>query len=390
MKIILVSDAIPPIINGVTTLLATTANTLTDMGHEVLVICAKPKELSLRPPFKKAKTVQYRSIPAMIYPKFRIALPNPIKTASVISRFQPDIIHSFSPSPLAVDYLLSANLLKVPYVSTYTTQLNNKQYIQIAIKTNQVEHIEGIIEMYFKWFYSKCNVVLSEAKSMVPNMVDAGVPEDKIVVSPSPSDLSSIRILNDAEKKTLWQKYGVKRISAVYLGRLSIEKNLTTLINIWKEVTKALPEAVLAIIGEGKEEGNLKKLIKDLQLDKNVLFVGSTSHDDLMKSGFLSASDIFVSASTSETLGLAAIEGMASGIPPVLFDATGVSDSITDQGFIVEKDNAEKFVDAIIKLLKDPNTRKIMGEKAKVFSEFYDSNNAVNRFLSVYSNISKK
>ncbi len=132
-----------------------------------------------------------------------------------------------------------------------------------------------------------------------------------------------------------------------------LEKYLTTLINIWKEVTKALPEAVLAIIGEGKEEGNLKKLIKDLQLDKNVLFVGSTSHDDLMKSGFLSASDIFVSASTSETLGLAAIEGMASGIPPVLFDATGVSDSITDQGIIVEKDNAEKFVDAIIKLLKD-------------------------------------
>lgn len=384
----MVSDAIPPVTNGVSTLVVTVANKLTRMGHEVHVVCADNKANDTFNPFEKAKLIRYTSIPAIFYPKFRLAIPNPIKTHELLKQIEPDIIHSFSPSPLAVDFLIVARALQIKTVSTYTTQLNNKQYLQLAIKSNQVEHLEGLMDIYFSWFYNKCDKVLSEAKSMIPDMVEAGIEKQKIVVSPSPTDLSEIKIASQEEKPTVLAKYGLTKLDGVYLGRLSTEKNLYTLLDIWKIVLDSKPEVILGIIGEGKELDGLKKHAEKLNIQQNVKFVGSTSHMELMQSGLLSCAKVFVSASTSETLGLAAIEGMASKIPAVLFDATGVADSITDQGIVVEKDNKQKFAQAVLDLLNNDQLRQTMGEKAKVFSEFYNEENAINRYLKIYSELS--
>ena len=119
----------------------------------------------------------------------------------------------------------------------------------------------------------------------------------------------------------------------------------------------------LTIAGRGPLEQELKDLVKELGLDKQVEFIGYVPYDDVVR--LLQRSDVFVMPSWYEALGCVYLEAMACGLPAIGCKGCGIDEIITDgvNGFLVE----QKSVDDIVLCLKemtDKEELRSVSEKA--------------------------
>src|SRR5206468_2009071 len=133
----------------------------------------------------------------------------------------------------------------------------------------------------------------------------------------------------------------------ISLSRYHANKKLDQLINAFKNVVQEVPQAVLEVWGMGSEEENLKNLVMELKLEKNVFIKGFTS-DPISIFERATAS---VLTSINEGFGLVITESMAAGAPVISYDILyGPRDIITDgvDGKIVERENITELSSAII------------------------------------------
>ncbi|MFH1198778.1 MAG: glycosyltransferase family 4 protein [Candidatus Omnitrophota bacterium] len=149
------------------------------------------------------------------------------------------------------------------------------------------------------------------------------------------------------------------------IGRLSEEKGHDDLVKAMPQVLKEFPEAKVLIIGEGRTEQKIKKLVKNFKLEKNILFIPSVQ--DTAK--VLEAIDIFVMPSTKEGLGIALMEAQASGCAVIGSRVGGIPSLIKDEenGLLIEPANSSQLAAAILKLLKDKDKRARLGYNARNF-----------------------
>ena len=101
------------------------------------------------------------------------------------------------------------------------------------------------------------------------------------------------------------------------VGRLCQEKNQVFLLDIFSEILKARSDSKLLLIGEGPERDHLIQRAKELCIESNTIFYGTTERIERL----LWAMDLFVFPSLTEGLGLAAIEAQAAGLPVLCSDA---------------------------------------------------------------------
>lgn len=174
-------------------------------------------------------------------------------------------------------------------------------------------------------------------------------------------------VIDKAEKR---KELGVPENAMLLLsvGELNKNKNHETVI---KALTKLHnPNIYYLIAGKGNLEDYLKDLIKSLNLEGNVILLGyRTDIAELYK-----AADICVFPSIREGLGLAAIEGMASGLPLIVADNRGTRDFCQNNinALVCNSFSENEFAEAIKKLASDTELCKKMGELNKSRSEYYD------------------
>lgn len=125
--------------------------------------------------------------------------------------------------------------------------------------------------------------------------------------------------------------------------------------------------------GAGKEErARFLYTVEDLDLRERVVWRGQVPEDVVVER--LREADIFFHASHSEGISNAVLEGMACGLPVVVTDAGGMREAVRDgvEGFLVPVRDAEAMAEALVKLARDPELRRRMGEAARqrVLEEF--------------------
>jgi glycosyltransferase involved in cell wall biosynthesis len=126
----------------------------------------------------------------------------------------------------------------------------------------------------------------------------------------------------------------------IYVGRLIEHKNVDLLIRALKGVKSEIPDVRVLIVGDGPEMNNLKLLAKRLHLEQSISFLGFVEDYNYALS-LMKSSRIFVSPSTREGFGMAALEANACGIPVVTVnhDMNAVMDLIgKDNGLICQPD----------------------------------------------------
>ena len=152
---------------------------------------------------------------------------------------------------------------------------------------------------------------------------------------------------------TLREEYGLPPEGPLVgvVARLEQEKGHPTLIDAWPRVLASFPAATLLMIGEGSRLDALTTQVRDLGLERSVIFTGR--RDDVPE--VTKSLDVAVLPSYREAQGLTILEAMALSRPVVASNVGGIPEMIEDgrTGLLVRPHDPTALADAILRLLRD-------------------------------------
>lgn len=188
------------------------------------------------------------------------------------------------------------------------------------------------------------------------------------------------------DKKQVRSEIGIPEdaILMFSVGEVTSRKNHETAI---RALAKAENKKLYYIIcGQGKLEAHLKHLSKELGIEERVLLLGFRK--DIAQ--LCKSSDIYVFPSQREGLGIAAIEGMASGLPLISSYVNGIRDYTRNEetGFCLDPFDVEGFAKAMDKLGGDSDLRHIIGKKNSEAAKRFDIKNVNNLMEHIYLEMS--
>ena len=187
-------------------------------------------------------------------------------------------------------------------------------------------------------------------------------------------------------KKTL----GINEDETVllFLGRLSVEKNIETLIKQYASLNAKYPNTRLVIAGGGPDGDRFKKVVTKYNIDDKVIFTGMIPPKEV---GFYyQVGDMFVNFSTTETQGLTYIEALSSGLPLLVKWDSNLEEVIEQDinGVYFKEDN--DFIAAYERLTSNQvKFQKITNNASKSVDRFSAKNYALN-IEKVYEKVLKK
>ena len=335
-----------PKIDGIVTMLTKTVECLRRSGDEVLIFAPSggPKDLF------GAEVVGLPSVPFPLYPELRLALPR-ASMRMKLKAFNPEIIHLFEPALLGVGGLYYSQVLKVPLViSSHTNLPAYLRYYKLGI-------LEKLTWSLMRERHRRSNLNLCTSTVTMNDLNSHGIKDlalweravDSNLFGPSAGSVEMRKLLSNSEPE---------KPLLLYVGRLSAEKEIARL----RDVIRALPEARLAIVGDGPVRHELERHFKGT----HTVFTGYLRGEALANA--YASADLFVLPSKTETLGLVLLEAMASGCPVVACRAGGVPDAVQDgfTGFLFEPTDPDGLVNTVKRALSsgtDLDTIRIQARK---------------------------
>ena len=253
---------------------------------------------------------------------------------------------------------------------------NKKKYCLIHGK--EINHTKG------SSINKRIIKILNNVEKVIANSVytknlatELGVkPEKIIVINPG---INPIKNLNQKSLDKVESLLAVKTPRLITVSRFDKRKSHEKVIMALRNLKQVYPDIVYICIGDGDEEDNIKKLIKELDLEVQVMFFKDISDD--LKNALIAKSNIFVMPSiihksSVEGFGIAYTEAAQYGIPSIGGKDGGASDAIEHKktGLICDGNNLDEIYLSINSMLENKRYLEY-GKNAKVFvSKFYWSN----------------
>ena len=309
MKIAFFSDTYPPEINGVATATKTLFDAFKKNGHDVFVVTTNPF----------SKKVEYKDnvlrIPGItlkwLYSYNMAGFINP-KATKIIKKWSLDIIHVQTEAGIGIYGRLLASKLKIPLVYTYHTMYVD--YTYYVTKGVLDPAAKGIVKKWTKSVSSSVTEMTTPSLKTKNALREYGV-DRYINVIPNGIDLEMFEERN-IDKNFIKEFKEKNKIEDKYillsLGRVAKEKAIDVLLEGYATFLKnsTNDNTVLLIVGHGPDRNRLENLAFELGISKNVIFVGKVPHEQVPYFYFMS--NLYISASTSETQGLTFIEAIAA------------------------------------------------------------------------------
>jgi glycosyltransferase involved in cell wall biosynthesis len=247
--------------------------------------------------------------------------------------------------------------LDIPLVASYHTN------IAAYASFYGLGHFDRAARWYTRKLHNRAAINLCTSEATLRYLADEGV--ERLHVWPQGVDAR--RFHPDKFSKDwrvrLTNGHPAERL-LLYVGRLAHEKNIGNLRGVFGEV----PGVRLALVGDGPARRDLEQEYANTP----TVFTGMLQGEELA-AAFASA-DAFLFPSTTETLGIAMIEALASGLP-VLAARTGASGEVVDEGetgLLYESGSDASLVAAVRKVVSDDGLRARMGRNARASAERRD------------------
>lgn len=380
IKICLVSDTIYDL-NGVSRFIQDFSKEALKNKKEFYVIGStlktndeKIKNIFNIKPFFKIKMPFYKSLD--------LVFPNVFKIHKKIKEINPSIMHISTPGFIGLSALISCKILRIPIVGIYHTDFPSYLYRHTKSKI-----VLFITKIFLRVFYCGFKKLFTRTKEYKKILVDdLNFKKENLVELKPGIDLSKFdKSFLDSK---VWKKYGLdnKNLKALYVGRVSLEKNVDKLIDFWKETD--LKDIDLILVGDVEFSVNKEYLKK-----YNIFFLGRLKGEIL--SIIYASSSFFIFPSTTDTLGQVVMEAMASGLPVFVTDKGGPKEFVNEKlGYVLNIENKNEWKEKIEFLNKN---REILEDKSinaiefmkensisKSFEDFWDKN------LQIYKELVKK
>ena len=384
MRVGIFTDTYTPYINGVTTSVLMLKKGLEQKGHKVYVISVNPDTLKFS--LDSTGTVlRIPGIPIGIY-DYRLTGIYPIKALKQIKKWKLDIIHSQTEFGIGTFARIVSKQLNIPLVHTYHTMYED--YVHYVTHGYFDKPSKKIVE-YLTLFY--CDKTITEL--IVPTKKAWELFKDKYMVDrnvhivPTGIDTDRFKLENNKKFNNLNERKKInlseKDFIITFVGRIAKEKNIKFLLNNMKTIIKDCSNVKLLIIGDGPDLEEYKEYSKKNDLTNNTLFIGKIPWEDIPKYYLLS--DVFVTASTSETQGLTVVEAMAASLPVVCINDESFNNTVIDNlnGFLFNND--EEYVESIKKIYNDKKLLNRLRKGAENTAEMHTIKYFAERVLDVYN-----
>ncbi|OGI16475.1 MAG: hypothetical protein A3J63_01335 [Candidatus Moranbacteria bacterium RIFCSPHIGHO2_02_FULL_40_12b] len=175
----------------------------------------------------------------------------------------------------------------------------------------------------------------------------------------------------------------------ICVSRITARKGIKYLIEAVSKLVANSSDVKLEIIGEGDEKVNLENLVKELQLEKFVTFLGLVDHKKLPE--LYRQADIFVLPSLNEGMSNTILEAIASGLPIIATDTGGTKELVREgeNGYIVQMKNSDDIAEKIKLLINGKNLRENMSQKSREIAEQMSWKKSAKQYFDFYKSISR-
>lgn len=294
MRLLLVTDAWEPQVNGVVRTLRTVVGELRDVGHEVEVV--NPQ--------------LFKTIPCPTYPEISLALLPKKGIRQVAERFRPTAIHIATEGPLG---LAARSLCKKhgwPFTTSFHTRFPEYVHERAWIPTSWTYRA-------MRWFHSGADRMMVATESIQRELESRGF--GNAVRWSRGVDTELFRPFPAGER--LFDH--LPRPIHMVVGRVAVEKNIEAFLELELDGSKV-------VVGDGPQRPELQRRFPDVH------FAGAKHGEELAR--HYASGDIFCFPSRTDTFGLVMLEALASGMPVAAYPVPGPLDVVggTEVGVLDE------------------------------------------------------
>ncbi len=330
MKILIVTDAWRPQVNGVVRTLEHVVEELSAEGHEIALITP----------------ADFRTLPMPTYPEIRLSLTTSATIRRRIEAADPDHIHIATEGPLGIAARKACLKLGRAFTTSYHTRF--PEYLRARAPVPL-----ALTYAWLRRFHNSGTACLVATESIANDLNQRGFSN----VTPWTRGVDHA-LFHPRDRKALQAEFGFEAPVFMNVGRVSVEKNLEAFLRLDLPGTKV-------IVGDGPARKSLEKRFPETR------FLGTLSGEPLARA--YCAADVFVFPSLTDTFGNVLLEALACGVPIAAFPVPGPLDVVGDSGAGVLDEDLRK---ASLEALKIPPEKALehaakftWGECARIFLE---------------------
>lgn len=284
LRVLIVTDAWAPQVNGVVRTLEILGRDLAAMGHEVHYVTPEGRFTVALP----------------TYPEIRLAVFPRRSLERTIAEFRPTAIHIATEGPLGWSARGICIRQNMPFTTSFHTRFPEYVNARFAFVP------EALIYGGLRRFHAPAAAVMVATQTLAAELQAHGF--DNVKLWSRGVDVDLFRPMPDATlpfEKPIW----------LYVGRVAVEKNIEAFLALDLPGTKL-------VVGDGPARARLEREYPAAR------FAGVQTGDALVR--HYAASDVFVFPSKTDTFGLVVLEALACGVPVAAFPVPGPLDVIGD------------------------------------------------------------
>jgi glycosyltransferase involved in cell wall biosynthesis len=329
-------------VNGVAKTVRTLAGLARRRGRRLVAITCG--EDSPPPDLPVQDFRPFAAFPIPGYESQTLKLPSLLEVLEHCERERYSEILISTPGPLGLAGLAAAKLLGIPATGIYHTDF--PLYVRHLAGSAMLEEMTWT---YMRWFFGSMDKVLVASRCYLEVLAARGIAADRLSLLPRGVDAAFFH--PGRREARFWSRFGINGAwKFLYVGRVSREKNLDTLIDAFVGFLASGRQAQLVVVGDGPY---LKELAHRCRRPE-ILFTGFLHGEDLARA--YAGADAFVFPSTTDTFGNVVLEAQAAGLPAIVSDQGGPQEIVLPgrSGLVVHLDAPAALTGAMIRLFDDP------------------------------------
>ncbi len=281
MKIMIVTDAWEPQVNGVVRTMKSTRAELEAMGHTVDFLTP----------------LEFRTLPCPTYPDISLSVFAGRKVARRLRDFDADALHLSTEGPLGLAARRYAMKHGLPFTTAYHTRFPEYVHARLRIPLSWTY-------TYLRWFHGASEGILAPTQVVVRDLEEVG--------------FRNVRLWSRGVDHAIFHPRDVNRLGTtppvfLYVGRVAVEKNIEAFLAL------DLPGSKW-VAGTGPAVESIKRRYPDVN------YLGLLDQQQLAE--VYASADVFVFPSKTDTFGLVLLEALACGLPVAAYPVTGPLDVI--------------------------------------------------------------
>lgn len=384
MRILLVSHGYPPTISGVTVVVQKLALALVEHGHKVVVLTASDKKHPYRAIDAGIRLSRVRSVHNPIWSEGPIPVITFRTLKRAVNHFSPDVIHTHENFIIALQLTRLAGRQAPPMVvSCHALPDFAAQLFPQTFRLNRA--VERFMWFYLVRLLNRFDAAVFATRTHRDLFIDHGLVTRPVIIS---NGVNATRFHPaDGQKEDIVQRYKLpagRRI--LFLGRLCVDKNLESLIQAMAEIWPSC-QANLLLAGRGDNRAELERLVRELELQHCIHFLGYVPDEDLP--ALYRASDLFAITSKVEVQSLPTLQALVSGLPVVAADAGALPELVRNDvnGYLTAPDDVNAFARAVIRILQDPARLAQFGQASLDIGRQHEESMTFKAFMELYQQL---